>query len=65
MEKSRELTRVELDIMQILWHKENLYLSDIIAAIDEPRPAYTTISTIVRILVKKGFVSYNGHGKQH
>ncbi len=65
MDKSKELTRAELEIMQILWQKENLYLSDIISAIDEPRPAYTTISTIVRILVKKGFVSYKGHGKQH
>ncbi len=65
MEKKKELTPAELDIMQILWQKDDLYLSDIIAEIDEPRPAYTTVSTIIRILVKKGYVSYKGHGKQH
>ncbi len=65
MEKRKELTRAELDIMKILWQKSDLYLSDIMAAIEEPRPAYTTVSTIVRILVKKGFVTYKGHGKQH
>ncbi len=65
MLQGKELTRAELEIMQILWLRDGQFLSDIISAIQEPRPAYTTVSTIVRILVKKGFVSHSGHGKQY
>ncbi len=65
MKTNKELTRAELDIMQIIWCKENSFLSDIISAIPEPRPAYTTISTIIRILVKKGFIAYKTYGKIH
>lgn len=65
MDKTKELTRAELDIMQILWQKNDLYLSDIISAIEEPRPAYTTVSTVVRVLVAKGFVKFKVFGKSN
>ncbi len=65
MENIKELTRAELDVMQVIWSCDNLFLADIIAAMPEPRPAYTTVSTIIRILVKKGFVTYDGYGKSH
>jgi len=64
-ETLRELTRAELQIMQILWDKGPSFVSDIIECIDEPKPAYNTVSTIVRILEKKGFVSYKVFGKSH
>ncbi len=63
MENIKELTKAELDIMQILWSEKDLFLADIISKIPEPRPAYTTVSTVIRILVKKGFVVYKGYGK--
>ncbi len=59
----KELTRAELEVMQILWTQKDLFLSEIIKKVPEPRPAYTTISTIIRILVKKGFVVYKAYGK--
>lgn len=63
MENTRELTKAELEIMQVIWANENIFLADIISKIPEPRPAYTTVSTIIRVLVKKGFVAYKGYGK--
>jgi len=60
-----ELTKAEEQIMQILWQKEKAFVKEIMAAFGEPKPAYNTISTIVRILVKKGFVGYQAFGKTH
>jgi len=61
----RELTRAEEQIMQVLWRLGRGLVKDILAELPEPRPAYNTVSTIVRILEKKGFVSYKAYGKTH
>ncbi len=63
MENIKELTRAELDVMQVLWSRENQFLADIIASMPEPRPAYTTVSTVIRTLVKKGFVTFTAYNK--
>lgn len=65
MEKSKELTKAELNIMQIIWGAEGLFLAQIVEQIEEPRPAYSTVSTIIRILVKKGFIAYKSYGKSN
>lgn len=62
---ARELTRAEEQIMQILWKLEKAFVKEIIEEIPEPKPAYNTVSTIVRILEKKGFVDYEAFGKTH
>jgi len=61
----KELTKAEDQVMQILWKLKKAFVHDIIVHIPEPKPAYNTISTIVRILVKKGFVDYKAYGKTH
>jgi predicted transcriptional regulator len=61
----KELTRAEEQIMQVLWRLERGFVKDIIAELPEPRPAYNTVSTIVRILEKKGFVGHKAYGKTH
>ena len=61
----KELTRAEEQVMQILWDLENAFVKEIIEKIPEPKPAYNTISTITRILEKKGFVSHIAYGKSH
>lgn len=61
----KELTRAEEQIMQILWKLEKGFVKDIIDEMPEPKPAYNTVSTIVRILEKKEFVGYNAYGKTH
>ena len=65
MKKIKELTRAEEQVMQILWDIEKGFVKDIIARMNEPKPAYSTVSTIVRILVKKGFVGYKVYGNTH
>lgn len=59
------LTRAEEQIMQILWKLKRGFVKDIIPQLPDPKPAYNTVSTIVRILEKKGFVSYRAYGKTH
>ncbi len=59
----KELTKAEEQLMQILWGLEKAYLKDIVEQYPEPAPAYTTISTVVNVLVKKGFIGFETHGK--
>ena len=61
----KELTKAEEQVMQILWKLERGFVKDMIAHLNEPKPAYNTVSTIVRILEKKGFVAHKAYGKTH
>lgn len=61
----KELTKAEEEIMQILWKLDKGFVKDILEELPEPKPAYNTVSTIVRILEKKGFVGYTAFGKSH
>ncbi len=61
----KELTRAEEQVMQILWQLENAFVKDIIREMPEPKPAYNTVSTIVRILEQKGFVGHEAFGKTY
>jgi BlaI family transcriptional regulator, penicillinase repressor len=61
----KELTRAEEEVMQILWKEKKAFVKEILDRFPEPRPAYNTVSTIVRILEKKGFVSHDEFGKSH
>ena len=64
-ERSQELTRAELEIMQIIWSKGACFVNDILEQLPEPKPAYNTVSTVVRILEKKGYVDHKAYGKTH
>lgn len=61
----RTLTKAEEEIMLILWEKGKGFVKDILAEMPEPKPAYNTVSTIIRILEKKGIVGYTAYGKTH
>lgn len=61
----RELTRAEEEIMQVLWKIKKGFVKDILEHFKEPKPAYNTISTIVRILQDKGFVNHKAYGRTH
>jgi predicted transcriptional regulator len=61
----KQLTKAEEQVMQILWDLQKGYINDILDRIPNPKPAYNTVSTIVRILEKKGFVGYKAYGKTH
>jgi BlaI family transcriptional regulator, penicillinase repressor len=53
------LTKAEEEIMQILWELEKGFVKDILDHFDDPKPAYTTVATFMKILEKKGYVSFN------
>lgn len=61
----KELTKAEEQIMRVLWKLEKGFVKDILEKLPDPKPAYNTVSTIVRILEKKGFASHNAYGKTH
>lgn len=61
----KELTKAEEQIMQVLWDIKKGFVKDILEQLEEPKPAYNTVSTVVRILETKGFVSHNSYGKTH
>jgi BlaI family penicillinase repressor len=61
----KELTRAEEELMHILWKINKGFVNDILDKLPDPKPAYNTVSTIVRILEKKGFVGHTAYGKSH
>lgn len=61
----RELTRAEEQVMQVLWKIKKGFVKDVLEHFDEPRPAYNTVSTIIRILQDKGFVDHKAYGRTH
>lgn len=67
--KEKTLTRAEFQLMNILWdinHSTSVW--DILERYDEPRPAYTTVATNLKVLYEKGYVDYfklPGKGKAH
>jgi predicted transcriptional regulator len=61
----KQLTKAEEEIMQVLWHLQKANVKQLIDELPEPKPAYNTVSTIVRILESKGFVDYEKQGKGH
>ncbi|MCX6249284.1 MAG: BlaI/MecI/CopY family transcriptional regulator [Bacteroidetes bacterium] len=62
---TRELTRAEEQIMQVLWNLEKGVVHEVIEYLPTPKPAYNTISTIIRILEQKGFIGHKAYGRTH
>jgi BlaI family transcriptional regulator, penicillinase repressor len=60
-----ELTKAEEQVMHVLWKIERGFVKDVVDLLDNPKPAYNTVSTIIRILEKKGFVDHKAYGKTH
>ncbi|TDP57614.1 putative transcriptional regulator [Flavobacterium dankookense] len=61
----QKLTNKEEEIMQILWKLEKAFVKEVMAEITEDQPHYNTLSTIIRNLEDKGFVSHNAFGNTH
>lgn len=63
--KVKELTKAEEQIMQILWQLKEAIVKDILEQMPEPKPAYNTVSTVVRVLESKGFIDHKAYGNSH
>ena len=57
-----QLTNAEEQIMKYLWKLEKAYLKDILNQFPDPKPATTTIATLIKRMIDKQFVGYNQHG---
>lgn len=60
-----KLTNKEEEIMHILWKLKKAFVKDVLSEITEDKPHYNTLSTIIRNLEDKGYVSYQAYGKTH
>ncbi len=63
--KIKELTKAEEQVMQILWQLDEAIVKDIIERMPDPKPAYNTVSTVVRVLEGKGFIDHKAYGNSH
>jgi BlaI family penicillinase repressor len=63
--KNMQLTKAEEQVMQILWEMEEGLVKDIRDHFNDPKPARNTVSTVVRILERKGFVGHKSYGNVH
>jgi BlaI family penicillinase repressor len=61
----KELTKAEEQVMQILWQLKEAIVKDIIDQMPDPKPAYNTVSTVVRVLEGKGFIDHKAYGNSH
>jgi len=61
----KELTKAEEQVMQLLWQLSEAVVKDIIELTPEPKPAYNTVSTVVRVLEGKGFIGHKAYGNSH
>ena len=61
----KPLTKAEESVMQALWQYDAAFIKDVIAAMPTPRPHYNTVSTLLKILVEKGYVQSELIGNAH
>lgn len=57
-----QLTKTEEQLMQYLWEKEKAFMKDLIEAYPDPKPASTTIATLLKRMIDKEFIGYKLYG---
>jgi len=61
----KKLTKAEEEVMQILWDLGQGFVKDVIECMPDPKPPYSTVSTVIRILEKKEFVAHWQYGNTY
>lgn len=61
----QKLTKAEEDVMHLVWEIGRGTVSDLLEKFDGEKPPHSTVSSVVRILEKKGFVGHKAYGKTH
>lgn len=65
IEEMKEITKAQEEILRTLWEVGEGVVTDVIDRLPEPKPAYNTVSTVIKVLEKKGYVSHKVYGKTH
>jgi BlaI family transcriptional regulator, penicillinase repressor len=61
----KEITKAQEDLLKALWEIKEGAISDVLDSLDEPKPAYNTVATVIKVLEKKGYASHKTFGKTH
>ncbi len=61
----KELTKAEEQVMQVLWKARKGFVKDLLGHFRDPKPAYNTVSTVIRLLEEKGYVSHRAYGRTY
>jgi BlaI family penicillinase repressor len=59
----KEITKAQEDILKALWEIKEGAVSDVLEVLSEPKPAYNTVATVIKVLEKKGYISHKSFGK--
>ena len=61
----KEITRAQEDVLKAIWEIENGAVADVLEHLPEPKPAYNTVATVIKVLERKGYVGHRTYGKTH
>lgn len=61
----KEITKAQEDLLKALWEIREGAISDVLDILEDPKPAYNTVATVIKVLEKKGYVSHKTFGKTH
>lgn len=59
----KEITKAQEDLLKALWEIKEGAVSDVLDSLPEPKPAYNTVATVIKVLEKKGYVAHRTYGK--
>ena len=59
----KEITKAQEDLLKALWEIKAGAVSDVLESLPEPKPAYNTVATVIKVLEKKGYVAHRTYGK--
>ncbi len=59
----KEITKAQEDLLKALWEIKEGAVSDVLESLPEPKPAYNTVATVIKVLEKKGYVTHRTYGK--
>ena len=61
--KAMQLSKSEEELMNLLWKEKKAFMKDLLDAYPEPKPATTTVATLLKRMADKGFVAYKSAGR--
>lgn len=59
----KEITKAQEEVMKALWEIKDGAVSDVLEVLPEPKPAYNTVATVIKVLEKKGYIAHKTYGK--
>ncbi|MDP4268870.1 MAG: BlaI/MecI/CopY family transcriptional regulator [Bacteroidota bacterium] len=59
----KEITKAQEEILKALWQINNGAVSDVLDVLKEPKPAYNTVATVIKVLESKGYIDHKTYGK--